>query len=140
MSNNISLTNLTEIIYAARDQVVAEGTGFIQGAVTNGGINGVSTGGTVTLNSYPKVLGATTGYLVSAATGPWFGGNVTATLVATASATLLTMWRVREGGVSAQAMPVCKRLTRLDRLVLSSSKWATSPKALISLPMSRPMN
>jgi hypothetical protein len=48
MSNNISLTNLTEIIYAARDQVVAEGTGFIQGAVTNGGINGVSTGGTVT--------------------------------------------------------------------------------------------
>mgnify|MGYP003335635934 CR=1 FL=1 len=39
----------------------------------------ITTGGTVTLNSYPKVLGTTTGSLVSAATGPWFGGDVTAT-------------------------------------------------------------
>jgi hypothetical protein len=48
MANDISLTGLTEILYAARDQVANEPTGFSQGVVTNGGIEGVSAGGTVT--------------------------------------------------------------------------------------------
>ena len=48
MANDISLTGLTEILYAARDQVVAEPTAFSQGVITNGGTNGISAGGTVT--------------------------------------------------------------------------------------------
>jgi hypothetical protein len=48
MANDISLTGLTEILYAARDQVANEPTGFAQGVITNGGIDGVSAGGTVT--------------------------------------------------------------------------------------------
>lgn len=47
MANDISLTGLTEIIYAARDQVVAEPAGFLNSVMTNGGAEGVSTGGTV---------------------------------------------------------------------------------------------
>lgn len=48
MANDISLTGLTEILYAARDQVCNEPTAFAQGVITNGGIEGVSAGGTVT--------------------------------------------------------------------------------------------
>jgi len=48
MANDISLSGLTEILYVARDQVVAEPTAFAQGVITNGGTEGVSSGGTVT--------------------------------------------------------------------------------------------
>jgi hypothetical protein len=48
MANDISLTGLTEILYVARDQVVAEPTAFAQGVIVNGGTEGVSSGGTVT--------------------------------------------------------------------------------------------
>ena len=48
MANDISLTGLTEILYAARDQVANEPTAFSQGVITNGGIEGISSGGTVT--------------------------------------------------------------------------------------------
>jgi hypothetical protein len=48
MANDISLSGLTEILYVARDQVVAEPTAFSQGVITNGGTEGVSSGGTVT--------------------------------------------------------------------------------------------
>jgi hypothetical protein len=47
MANDISLTGLTEILYAARDQVAREPIGFAQGVITNGGSEGVSAGGTV---------------------------------------------------------------------------------------------
>jgi hypothetical protein len=47
MPNDISLTGLTEILYAARDQVAREPIGFAQGVITNGGSEGVSAGGTV---------------------------------------------------------------------------------------------
>jgi len=47
MANDISLTGLTEIIYAARNQVAAEPIGFLDSVVVNGGAEGVSTGGTV---------------------------------------------------------------------------------------------
>jgi hypothetical protein len=48
MANDISLTGLTEILYAARDIVAREPTGFAQGVIVNGGSEGVSAGGTVT--------------------------------------------------------------------------------------------
>ena len=47
MPNDISLTGLTEILYVARDQVVAEPTAFAQGVITNGGTDGISANGTV---------------------------------------------------------------------------------------------
>jgi hypothetical protein len=47
MANDISLTGLTEILYQARDQVVAEPTGFSQSVTVNGGSEAVSAGGTV---------------------------------------------------------------------------------------------
>ena len=48
MANDISLTGLTEILYAARDQVAMEPSGFSQGVIVNGGSEGISAGGTVT--------------------------------------------------------------------------------------------
>jgi hypothetical protein len=48
MPNDISLTGLTEILYAARDIVAREPSGFAQGVIVNGGSEGVSAGGTVT--------------------------------------------------------------------------------------------
>ena len=48
MANDISLTGLTEILYAARDIVAREPSGFAQGVIVNGGSEGVSAGGTVT--------------------------------------------------------------------------------------------
>jgi len=48
MSNDISLTGLTEIVYAARDQVAAEPTGFAQGVMINSNVEGVSINGTIT--------------------------------------------------------------------------------------------
>jgi hypothetical protein len=47
-TNDISLTGITEIIYAARDQVCAEPAGFSQGVMVNSDTAGISTGGTVT--------------------------------------------------------------------------------------------
>lgn len=47
MSNDISLTGLTELVYATRDQVAREATGFIQGVTINSSDVGVSIGGTV---------------------------------------------------------------------------------------------
>jgi hypothetical protein len=47
-TNDISMTGLTEIMYAARDQVAAEPCGFAQGVMVNSEATGVSTGGTVT--------------------------------------------------------------------------------------------
>ena len=46
--NEISLTGLTEILYAARDMVVAEPCGFSQGVMVNADVAAVSQGGTVT--------------------------------------------------------------------------------------------
>ena len=48
MSNEISLTGLTEILYQARDQVCREPAAFAQGVMVNGGSEGISAGGTVT--------------------------------------------------------------------------------------------
>lgn len=47
MANDISLTGLTEIVYAARDQVAREATGFIQGCMVNSAPTGVSINGTI---------------------------------------------------------------------------------------------
>lgn len=47
-TNDISMTGLTEILYASRDQVANEPTGFMQGVTVNGGTERVSAGGTVT--------------------------------------------------------------------------------------------
>lgn len=46
-TNDISISSLTEIVYAARDQVAREPTGFIQGCMINATAEGVSTGGTI---------------------------------------------------------------------------------------------
>jgi len=48
MSNDISMTGLTEILYQARDQVAREPVGFAQGVIVNGGSEGASINGTVT--------------------------------------------------------------------------------------------
>lgn len=48
MSNDISMTGLTEILYQARDQVAREPIGFAQGVIVNGGSEGASINGTVT--------------------------------------------------------------------------------------------
>lgn len=47
MSNNITITNLTEILYNARDTVARELVGFIPSVTLNSGSEGVSIGGTV---------------------------------------------------------------------------------------------
>ena len=47
MPNDITIASLTEIVYAARDQVAREATGFIQGCTINSTAEGVSTGGTI---------------------------------------------------------------------------------------------
>mgnify|MGYP003704920763 CR=1 FL=1 len=47
-------------------------------------------------------------------------------------------WRVRPGGVSAQARPESSRFARLRKLSLVSSKCASSPGFVISRPVSRP--
>lgn len=47
-TNDISMTGLTELIYAARDQVAAEPCGFIQGVTLNVDATRASTNGTVT--------------------------------------------------------------------------------------------
>lgn len=57
MPNNFDLTNLTEIIYAARDQVARELVGFLPSVIVNGGSERVSIGGTVeSLRSVKPVL------------------------------------------------------------------------------------
>lgn len=48
MSNDISMTGLTELLYRARDQVCREPSGFVQGVMPNSDSTGVSIGGTVT--------------------------------------------------------------------------------------------
>lgn len=47
-TNDISLSGLTEILYAARDLVVAEPAGFSQGVMVNSDVTPVSINGTVT--------------------------------------------------------------------------------------------
>lgn len=47
-TNDISMTGLTEILYAARDLVVAEPAGFSQGVMVNSDVTPVSINGTVT--------------------------------------------------------------------------------------------
>lgn len=46
-TNDISMSGLTEILYAARDLVVAEPCGFSQGVMVNADVTGVSINGTV---------------------------------------------------------------------------------------------
>ena len=48
MANALTLTSLTEIIYAAKDRIAREPTGFLQGVMVNSGSEGVSINGTVT--------------------------------------------------------------------------------------------
>ncbi len=47
-TNDISMTGLTEILYAARDMVVAEPVGFAQGVMINADVTPVSINGTIT--------------------------------------------------------------------------------------------
>ena len=47
MANAITLTNLTELLYQARDTVAREPVGFIPSVMVNAGSEGVSIGGTV---------------------------------------------------------------------------------------------
>jgi hypothetical protein len=47
MANTITLTDLTEILYQARDTVAAEPVGFANSVTVNAGSEGVSIGGTV---------------------------------------------------------------------------------------------
>lgn len=58
MSNDISMTGLTDLLYQSRDQVCNEPTGLIQGVIVNGGSERASAGGTVTSlrTSQPTLL------------------------------------------------------------------------------------
>jgi len=47
MANTLTLSGLTELLYQARDQVVAEPVGFVKSVTVNAGSEGVSLGGTV---------------------------------------------------------------------------------------------
>lgn len=48
MANTLTVSSLTELLFQAKDTVVAEPTGFIQSVLVNSGSEGVSLGGTVT--------------------------------------------------------------------------------------------
>lgn len=48
MANTLTISSLTELLFQAKDSVVAEPTGFIPSVLVNSGSEGVSLGGTVT--------------------------------------------------------------------------------------------